>query len=103
MFCHSTACLLPFNASVLPVTAPLYYLCTVYARSSAASGESLDGGEGLGLAEQGQGEIRGSAQLDVWCEVIPPFTLMPRGALQVRPMRMVCALQVILCARAWIA
>lgn len=62
--------------------------------SGASSGVFVPGGvEGVGGNGQGlvlpavpvvtaPGEIRGSAKLDVWSEVIPPFTLMPRPALE---------------------
>ncbi len=48
---------------------------------ASSSGSSWDDGP---LAPVGTGTIRGDAQLDVWCEVIPPFNLMPREVLQVR-------------------
>jgi hypothetical protein len=43
---------------------------------------------GLGSKQRGQqqqqqqGSIAGEAQVDVWCEVIPPFHLMPRASLE---------------------
>mmetsp|Transcript_25137 Transcript_25137/g.63764 ORF Transcript_25137/g.63764 Transcript_25137/m.63764 type:complete len:271 (-) Transcript_25137:153-965(-) len=46
--------------------------------SSAASGASF---EDEPLASS-PGDISGGAHLDVWCEVIPPFNLMPREVLQ---------------------
>lgn len=32
--------------------------------------------------EPGTGTISASSKLDVWSEVVPPFNIMPRGALQ---------------------
>ncbi len=33
-------------------------------------------------APVGQGQIQANLQMDVWCEVIPPFNMMPREVLQ---------------------
>lgn len=48
------------------------------------------------LSTVGQGQIQGDATLDVWCEVIPPFNLMPRSALQVRRI-VLCSSMMLLC------
>jgi hypothetical protein len=52
------------------------------ARSSASSdGSDADDSPN---APRGLGVISAKANVDVWSEVIPPFNLMPREALQVR-------------------
>jgi hypothetical protein len=48
--------------------------------SSVASGASY---EDDAAVMSTPGEISGGAQLDVWCEVIPPFNIMPRQVLEV--------------------
>ncbi len=49
--------------------------------SASSDGTDLDDSPS---APTGQGLIMSKLQMDVWCEVIPPFNLMPREMLQVR-------------------
>jgi hypothetical protein len=49
--------------------------------SSNASSHSSNG-NGNGSSSSTPGSIAGAATVQVWCEVVPPFQLMPREVLQ---------------------
>ncbi|DBA67138.1 TPA: hypothetical protein ACH3X2_001461 [Trebouxia sp. C0005] len=61
----------------------LSFVTTLTWSSAVTSGQDGNGASTLQSPEQsGKGHIQGDARLDVWSEVVQPFHLMPRFALE---------------------